>query len=71
MCVGFCASLLGVGICNALCAVREFVDPSWAPPNAPQNVLATSLAYGAYMSVSSNLRYQLIAGDEYRGCYRG
>jgi hypothetical protein len=25
-------------------------------------VLATSLAYGAYMATSSNLRYQLVAG---------
>lgn len=28
----------------------------------PQNVLVTSAAYSSYMAVSSNLRYQFIAG---------
>ncbi len=52
----------GVGITNTLVAVRQMVDPGWAPPNKPQDVLQTSAAYGVYMSVSSNLRYQVIAG---------
>ncbi|KAJ9525500.1 hypothetical protein QJQ45_003280 [Haematococcus lacustris] len=60
--VGFGASMLGVGITNVLIALRQMMDPGWAPPNKPQDVLATSAAYGVYMSVSSNLRYQLIAG---------
>ncbi|PNW85236.1 hypothetical protein CHLRE_03g177350v5 [Chlamydomonas reinhardtii] len=60
--VGFCASLIGVGVTNSLLFVRQQLDPTMAPPNAPQNVLATSAAYGVYMSVSSNLRYQIIAG---------
>lgn len=60
--VGFCASMLGVGLTNILVAIRQMVDPGWAPPNKPQNVLQTSTAYGVYMSVSSNLRYQMIAG---------
>ena len=48
---------------NALTTMRKMLDPTWGgPPNPPQNVLATSTAYGAYMSVSSNLRYQVIAG---------
>lgn len=60
--VGFGASLLGVSATNALIAARQFLDPSWAPPNAPQDVLAMSAAYASYMAVSSNLRYQVIAG---------
>ena len=60
--VGFGASLLGVSATNALIAARQFFDPSWAPPNAPQDVLAMSAAYASYMAVSSNLRYQVIAG---------
>eukprot|EP00798_Chlamydomonas_sp_ICE-L_P014341 gene14341-20334_t len=61
--VGFGASMLGVGMTNALVQMRMFLDPSWAgPPNPPQNVVATSAAYGVYMAVSSNLRYQVIAG---------
>lgn len=60
--VGFGASLLGVGATNALIAVRGALDPSWSPPNAPQDVLTMSAAYASYMAVSSNLRYQILAG---------
>lgn len=60
--VGFGASLLGVSCTNALIAARQFLDPAWAPQNAPQDVLAMSAAYASYMAVSSNLRYQVIAG---------
>lgn len=44
---------------NALLLVRQHLDPSLAPPNAPQDVVGTSAAYGVYMSISSNLRYQV------------
>ena len=48
---------------NGLTAMRKALDPSWAgPPNPSQDILATSAAYGVYMSVSSNLRYQVVAG---------
>ncbi|KXZ56878.1 hypothetical protein GPECTOR_1g792 [Gonium pectorale] len=60
--VGFCASMIGVGVTNALLGVRQMLDPTFSPPNAPQNVVGTSAAYGVYMSISSNLRYQIIAG---------
>ena len=60
--VGFGASLLGVSATNALVAARQFLDPSFSPPNAPQDALAMSAAYASYMAVSSNLRYQVIAG---------
>lgn len=60
--VGFCASLLGVGLSNTMTFIRMQLDPTFKPMNQPQNVLATSAAYGTYMSVSSNLRYQIVAG---------
>lgn len=60
--VGFCASMLGVGITNALIALRRLFEPDFAPPNAPQNPLVVSGAYASYMATSSNLRYQLVAG---------
>jgi hypothetical protein len=60
--VGFGASLLGVSFTNGLIAVRQLVDPAWSPPNAPQDVLTMSAAYASYMAVSSNLRYQVLAG---------
>ncbi|KAK9848846.1 hypothetical protein WJX84_001462 [Apatococcus fuscideae] len=60
--VGFAASLLGVGITNVLVGFRQFLDPSFIPLNPPQDVLKTSAAYASYMALSSNLRYQVIAG---------
>jgi hypothetical protein len=60
--VGLVASLLGVGITNALVAARSLLDPSFVPLNDPQNVLVMSAAYGSYMATSSNLRYQILAG---------
>lgn len=60
--VGLFASLLGVGITNVLIGMRQFMDPSFVPLNAPQNVLIMSAAYGVYMATSSNLRYQILAG---------
>nr|QKY15094.1 RETICULATa-RELATEd chloroplastic-like isoform a (C2E21) [Polytomella parva] len=62
LCVGFCASMFGVGVTNSLLAVRKIMDPTFCSPNKPQNVVGTSAAYGVYMSISSNLRYQIIAG---------
>lgn len=60
--VGFAASLLGVGVTNALIAARQLLDPSFTPLNEPQNVLVMSAAYASYMASSSNLRYQVLAG---------
>lgn len=60
--VGFGSSLFGVGLTNALTAVRSMLDPDFHPLNKPQGVLVTSAAYGSFMSLSSNLRYQIIAG---------
>jgi hypothetical protein len=60
--VGFGASLVGVGITNALIGLRQLLDPTFLPLNQAQDVVTTSLAYGAYMATSSNLRYQVLAG---------
>lgn len=60
--VGCCASLFGVAITNTIIALRERLDPSFTAPNKPQNILFMSAAYGVYMSTSSNLRYQIVAG---------
>ncbi|PNH01974.1 hypothetical protein TSOC_012090 [Tetrabaena socialis] len=51
-----------VGVTNTLLCFRQLMDPTLVSPNQPQNVVATSAAYGVYMSVSSNLRYQIVAG---------
>jgi len=69
--VGLGASFVGVAVTNALSALRGALDPSFAPLNPPQDVLAVSAAYGLYMATSSNLRYQFLAGVvEERGIER-
>ena len=59
--VGFGSSVIGVGATNGLTKVRQLLDPEATSPNPPQNVLDVSAAYGGYMAVSSNLRYQASA----------
>ncbi|KAJ6750848.1 hypothetical protein OIU85_001391 [Salix viminalis] len=60
--VGTGASLIGVGITNALIKARKALDKSFAGEAEDVPVLSTSVAYGVYMAVSSNLRYQILAG---------
>ncbi|KGN58569.1 protein RETICULATA-RELATED 4, chloroplastic [Cucumis sativus] len=60
--VGSGASVVGTGITNTLINIRKFFDKSYAMEAEDVPVLATSIGYGVYMSVSSNLRYQIIAG---------
>ena len=69
--VGFGSSLFGVGLTNAITAIKQTLDPQFQPLNKPQGVLATSAAYGSFMAWNSNLRYQFIAGIvEQRGIER-
>ncbi|XP_043692437.1 protein RETICULATA-RELATED 4, chloroplastic-like [Telopea speciosissima] len=60
--VGTSASLVGTGITNALISARKAVDKDFAGEAEDVPVLSTSVAYGVYMAVSSNLRYQILAG---------
>ncbi|MED6221923.1 Protein RETICULATA-RELATED 4, chloroplastic [Stylosanthes scabra] len=60
--VGTSASLIGTGVTNALINARKVVDKSFAEEAEDIPIFATSVAYGVYMSVSSNLRYQILAG---------
>ncbi|KAF3437344.1 hypothetical protein FNV43_RR20097 [Rhamnella rubrinervis] len=60
--VGTGASLVGTGITNALINARKVVDKSFAGEAEDVPILSTSVAYGVYMAVSSNLRYQILAG---------
>lgn len=60
--VGTSASLIGTGITNALIKVRKTLDKDFAGHAEDVPILSTSLAYGVYMAVSSNLRYQILAG---------
>ncbi|XP_028776295.1 protein RETICULATA-RELATED 4, chloroplastic-like [Neltuma alba] len=60
--VGTGASLVGTGVTNALINARKAVDKSFAAEAEDVPVVSTSVAYGVYMAVSSNLRYQVLAG---------
>ncbi|XP_058077479.1 protein RETICULATA-RELATED 4, chloroplastic [Magnolia sinica] len=60
--VGTSASLVGTGITNALINARKAIDKNFAGEAEDVPILSTSVAYGVYMAVSSNLRYQILAG---------
>ncbi|KAJ6807857.1 putative protein RETICULATA-RELATED 4, chloroplastic [Iris pallida] len=60
--VGTGASLIGTGVTNALIKARKVLDKNSAGETEEVPILSTSVAYGVYMAVSSNLRYQVVAG---------
>ncbi|KAJ8449451.1 hypothetical protein Cgig2_002248 [Carnegiea gigantea] len=60
--VGTTSSLVGTAITNAVINARKAVDKSAADDVENVPILSTSVAYGVYMAVSSNLRYQIVAG---------
>ncbi|KAI3445062.1 hypothetical protein Pfo_001727 [Paulownia fortunei] len=60
--VGTSASLVGTGVTNILLTARKAFDKSFAGEAEDVPILSTSAAYGVYMAVSSNLRYQILAG---------
>lgn len=47
---------VGVGITNALINARKALDTSFAGEAEDVPIISTSVAYGVYMAVSSNLR---------------
>ncbi|CAI9764989.1 unnamed protein product [Fraxinus pennsylvanica] len=60
--VGTSASLVGTGVTNLLINARKAIDKSFAGEAEDVPILSTSVAYGVYLAVSSNLRYQILAG---------
>ncbi|XP_047322640.1 protein RETICULATA-RELATED 4, chloroplastic-like [Impatiens glandulifera] len=61
--VGTTSSLIGTTVTNAFINAKKAANNNSSEDeieNVP--VLATSVAYGVYMSVSANLRYQVVAG---------
>ncbi|KAL6616728.1 hypothetical protein ACP70R_038998 [Stipagrostis hirtigluma subsp. patula] len=60
--VGTSASLIGTGVTNALIKARKAADKNLDDEVEDIPVVSTSVAYGVYMAVSSNLRYQVLAG---------
>lgn len=60
--VGTTASLIGTSVTNAALKAKRAVDKDLEDEVMEIPVVSTSVAYGVYMSISSNLRYQLLAG---------
>ncbi|XP_062172184.1 protein RETICULATA-RELATED 4, chloroplastic-like [Alnus glutinosa] len=62
--VGTASSLVGTAVTNALINARKAVDKAAGVEVEKETlpILSTSAAYGVYMAVSSNLRYQVLAG---------
>ncbi|KAL8029371.1 hypothetical protein ABFX02_14G221500 [Erythranthe guttata] len=60
--VGTTSSLVGTLVTNAVINARKAVDISASGEVENVPVLSTSVAYGVYMAISSNLRYQVLAG---------
>ena len=60
--VGTGASFVGTGVTNGIIAARKALDPSYSQKGEDMEIVRQSAAYGLYMSTSSNLRYQLLAG---------
>ena len=53
---------VGTGVTNLLINIRKAIDKSFAGEAEDLPVLATSVGYGVYMAVSSNLRYVYVCG---------
>ncbi|KAK8481275.1 hypothetical protein V6N11_031156 [Hibiscus sabdariffa] len=60
--VGTGASLIGVGVTSTLINARKVFGKSFAVEAEDVPVLSMSVRHGVDMSVSSNLRYQIVAG---------
>ncbi|KAL1346372.1 hypothetical protein HN51_020044 [Arachis hypogaea] len=60
--VGTGASLVGISITNALINAQKVVKKKLASEIENLPVISTSVAYGVYMVVVSNIRYQILAG---------
>ncbi|KAL8159442.1 hypothetical protein V2J09_000979 [Rumex salicifolius] len=60
--VGTTSSLVGTSITNVFINAKKSVNKSSAEEVENVPVLSTSVAYGVYMAVSSNLRYQIVGG---------
>lgn len=61
-CVATSASLIGTSATNVLIYLRKTFNKDYAGSAEDVPILSMSIAYGAYAAVSSNLRYQFLAG---------
>lgn len=62
--IGFAAGIVGTAITYGLISARQWIDPSYSPKRALPDVIPNSAAWGAFMSLSSNTRFQIVEGME-------
>lgn len=59
---GCAAGALGGALSNGLVSLRRLGNPNYESSTPVPSIPVSALGYGAFMGVSSNLRYQLLAG---------
>ena len=62
--VGASMGFLGTVAVHRMTDLKEVLDPSFVPPKMMQDAVLTSVGWFFFMGVSSNIRYQLLAGAE-------
>eukprot|EP01026_Neomeris_dumetosa_P062178 TRINITY_DN58764_c0_g1_i9.p1 TRINITY_DN58764_c0_g1~~TRINITY_DN58764_c0_g1_i9.p1 ORF type:complete len:287 (-),score=39.50 TRINITY_DN58764_c0_g1_i9:297-1100(-) len=60
--IGLAAGIVGTSMSNGLLMVRKKMDPDFKLQNQIPNVWGNAGAWAIHMSVSSNLRYQMLNG---------
>lgn len=64
MAIGFAAGIVGTAITYGLIESRKRLDKSYIPERPLPDVIPNSLAWGVFMAVSSNIRFQIVEGLE-------
>lgn len=62
--IGFVAGVVGTAITYGLIEARKAVDKTYSPLRPLPAVLPNSVAWGAFMALSSNTRFQAVEGLE-------
>jgi len=63
-CIGFVMGGVGTGIVHKLTETRVKNEPDYEPPAEMQPLVPAMFAWGAFMAISSNTRYQIVNGLE-------
>lgn len=59
---GFIASIIGYGFIDIMTKIRTILLPSYIPQTSPVNIIYASIYTGLFVSVVSNIRYQILQG---------
>lgn len=62
--VGSTMGFLGTSAVHALIRTRELLDPAFSPPTTVQSPKGVAAAWGTFMAISSNVRYNLVNASE-------